>query len=45
MTLAVVAMVVNRCLAALLAGPGDLESVSLALSVATTPEALLHSTA
>jgi hypothetical protein len=38
-------MVVNRCLAALPVGPWDLEGVALALSVATTLEALLHSTA
>jgi putative peptidoglycan lipid II flippase len=40
-TLAVVAMVVNLCLAAVLVGPWDLEGVALALSVATPLEALL----
>ena len=39
--LAVFAMLVNLCLAALLVGPWELEGVALALSVATTLEALL----
>lgn len=40
-TFAVIAMVVNLCLAALLVGPWELEGIALALSISTTLEALL----